>query len=205
MRFNHLNRRAHYWATVLIALPILVVTCTGILLQVKKQWSWVQPQEQRGTGTPTGFDLETVLTAARTVPGLERVAWDDVSRVDVRPARGAAKAILQNGWEVQVELGTGRVLQAAYRRSDVIESLHDGSFFAGNITKLGLFLPCAVGLLMMWVTGIWMFAQPLLIRRARGKRPAGLSAAMRPAVTSGEGVFAGTISASRTAAPTRPG
>ena len=67
--------------------------------------------------------------------------WDDVNRLDVRPGRGVVKAWLMNGYEVQVDLGTGRVLQTAYRRSDLIESIHDGSFFAGDWTKLGLFLP----------------------------------------------------------------
>ncbi len=67
--------------------------------------------------------------------------WDDVNRLDVRPGRGVVKVWLHNGYEVQVDLGTGAVLQTAYRRSDLIESIHDGSFFAGDWTKLGLFLP----------------------------------------------------------------
>ena len=75
-----------------------------------------------------------------------------------------------------VDLGTGRVLQSAYRRSGVIESLHDGSFFGGEAGRLGLFLPAGIVLFVMWVTGIWMFTAPLLAkrRRRRQRRPEAL-------------------------------
>jgi hypothetical protein len=79
------------------------------------------------------------------------------------------KVWLQSGWEVQVDLDTGRVLQTAYRRSDLIESIHDGSFFAGDWTKLGIFMPCGVALLLMWLTGLWMFWLPFSVK-LYGKR-----------------------------------
>jgi hypothetical protein len=81
-----------------------------------------------------------------------------------------AKVWLRNGWEVQVDLGTGMVLHSAYRRSDLLESIHDGSFFGGDWTKLGIFLPAGLVLLVMWFTGIWMFVFPFLARRRQRKR-----------------------------------
>lgn len=48
--------------------------------------------------------------------------------------------------------------------SDFIESLHDGSFFAGDISKLGVFLPAAIGLLILWLSGIYMFWLPLITK-----------------------------------------
>lgn len=167
MRFNLLNRKVHYWATAFIALPVMVMICSGLLLQMKKQWAWVQPAERRGTGTSPRIDLDGILAVVRAVPELGVTGWDDVNRLDVRPGRGVVKVWLESGWEVQVDLGTGRVLQTAYRRSDLIESLHDGSFFAGNFSKLGIFLPTGIVLLVMWVTGLWMFWVPL---RAKWKR-----------------------------------
>jgi len=160
MRFSVLNRNIHYWATAFIAAPLLIIICSGLLLQVKKQWSWVQPEQRWGTGTSPNIDLEGILATLRGVPELEVTDWDDISRLDIRPGRGMAKVQLQNGWEVQVDLGTGRVLQTAYRRSDLIESIHDGSFFAGDLSKLGIFLLSGVALLLMCVTGLWMFWLP---------------------------------------------
>lgn len=51
--------------------------------------------------------------------------------------------------------------------SDLIESIHDGSFFGGNATKLGLFLPAGVGLLLLWMTGLWMIWVPFIAKRRR--------------------------------------
>jgi hypothetical protein len=173
MRFNLVNRKTHYWIAIACALPLLVIVGSGLLLQLKKHWSWVQPAERRGAGTVPAIGIEDLLTAARAVPQLDVRGWDDVNRIDVRPGRGVAKVWSKNGWEVQVCLGTGAVLQAAYRRSDLIEAIHDGSFFGGDWTKLGLFLPTAVALLLLWASGLWMFGVTWLGRRRvrRGTRP----------------------------------
>jgi hypothetical protein len=169
MRWNPLIRKLHYWTTAFVALPLLVILGSGLLLQTKKHWSWVQPAEQRGTGTLPAVGLEELLEAVRDLAELGVRGWDDVQRIDVRPAKGLAKVWLASGHEVQVDLGTGRVLQRAWRRSDLIESIHDGSFFAGNLTKLGLFLPAAVALLGMWVSGVWMFWLPFAVKRRKAR------------------------------------
>ena len=167
MKFNVLNRRVHYWASAIVAIPLLVIICSGLLLQAKKQSAWVQPPEQRGTGKAPVLSIEDVLARVRQVPDMHVASWDDVNRLDVRPGRGVVKVWLNNGYEVQVDLGTGEVLQVAYRRSDLIESIHDGSFFAGDWTKLGLFLPAGVTLLLLWFGGIWMFWVPFWAKRKR--------------------------------------
>ena len=174
MKFNILNRKVHYWASFTVALPLLVMIGSGLLLQSKKHWVWVQPAEQRGTGSVPAIDLEGILSRVQQVNGLDVRGWDDVNRLDVRPGRGMVKVWLNSGWEVQVDLGTGRVLQTAYRRSDLIESIHDGSFFAGDWTKLGLFLPAGLVLFLMWLSGLWMWWVPYIAKRRRrtaGRRP----------------------------------
>lgn len=157
MSINKLSRRLHYWGSFAASLPIIVILSTGILLQLKKQWTWVQPSEIRGTGTVPVIGLQDLITTMQTDTTLKVTGWDDVSRIDIRADRGLAKVTLSSGWEAQVDLGTGALLKTAYRRSDLIESLHDGSFFAGDWSKLGLFLPAGVVLFVLWVTGLWMF------------------------------------------------
>jgi hypothetical protein len=183
MKLSALGRKTHYWVAAVVALPILVVLCSGLLLQIKKQWPWVQPAELRGTGTAPSVDLDRVLASVRGVPALAVRGWSDVNRVDIRPGKGLAKVYLHTGWEAQVDLGTGRVLSTGYRRSDWIEAIHDGSFFAGDVSKLGIFLPSGLALLALWVTGLWMFWLPLWVRIRRRKRsrpsiPAGRSSAL---------------------------
>ena len=171
MTFNVRNRKVHYWAALVVAVPVIVVISTGLLLQMKKHWTWVQPVEQHGTGKIPAIELAGILAAVVAVPGLGVTSWEHVNRLDLRPARGLVKVWLHSGWEVQVDLGTGRVLQSAYRRSDLIESVHDGSYFAGEFTRLGVFLPSGVALLAMWSTGLWMIWVPFFAKRRRRKAP----------------------------------
>jgi uncharacterized iron-regulated membrane protein len=165
VKYNVLNRKVHYWISFAVAVPMLVMIGTGLLLQMKKQWDWVQPPERRGTGTAPVLDLDEVLATVKTVPDMHVSSWDDVNRLDVRPGRGMVKVWLNNGWEVQVDLGTGAVLQTAYRRSDFIESIHDGSFFGGDWTKLGLFLPTGIVVFLLWLSGMWMWWVPFAAKR----------------------------------------
>jgi hypothetical protein len=182
--FRVLNRRIHYWIAFGAALPMIVMIGSGLLLQSKKHWSWVQPTEQRGTGTVPVIDLEGMLDAVKAVPGMNVQTWADVNRIDVRADRGLAKVWLLNGYEVQVDLGTGRVLQTAYRRSDLIESIHDGSVFAGDWTKLGLFLPAGIVVFLLWLSGMWMWWVPFSAKRKRRahRRAATVLAALSPAL-----------------------
>jgi hypothetical protein len=65
-----------------------------------------------------------------------------------------------------VDARTGEVLQAAYRRSDLIESLHDGSYFDDGV-KLWVFLPAGVVLLGLWGSGLYLFVLPVAVRWSR--------------------------------------
>ncbi|MEZ5320038.1 MAG: PepSY domain-containing protein [Vicinamibacterales bacterium] len=176
MTFNVLNRKIHYWLGAAIALPLGVIIATGLLLQIKKQWSWVQPPEQKRAVEAPALALPAVLEIVRAVPHLGVTGWHDVDRVDVRPGKGIAKVILTSGWEAQLHLGTGEVLQTAYRRSDLIEAIHDGSFFGGDATKLGLFLPVALALFTLWLGGLWMWWVPFAAKRRRARIPAATAA-----------------------------
>lgn len=154
----------------MIAIPASILLASGVLLQTKKHWGWVQPPEQRGSASAPHISLDSLLASVAAIRERNVRTWGDVNRVDLRPGSGVAKVWLHSGWEVQVDLGTGAILQQAYRRSDLIESIHDGSFFGGNWTKLGLFLPTGIILLFMWATGLWLFATPILARRRRAPR-----------------------------------
>jgi hypothetical protein len=148
MALPTLLRKLHYWGSIVIALPIAVVTSTGLLLQLKKQVPWVQPKENK--------------TAARAVA----VTPDDIARVDIRPDKGLIKISADNHWELQLHSETGETLQVAYRRSDLIESIHDGSWFHDN-AKLWLFFPSGVVLFGLWLTGLYLFVLPYWVRARR--------------------------------------
>jgi len=166
VKFNLLNRNVHYWVSIVVAVPILIIIVSGILLQTKKQFAWIQPTELRGAGKNPSVSLPQVLEICRRIPEAEIESWDDINRLDVRPSRGMLKVWAKNNWEIQIDTETGAVLQTAYRRSDIIESIHDGSFFHDNV-KMLVFLPSGIALLLLWLTGIYLFILPIWILRRR--------------------------------------
>ena len=83
MKPNVLNRKVHYWVSIFIAVPLLVIAVTGVLLQIKKQWTWVQPSERKGSGKEPAVSFDRILEACRGVPEAGVTSWADVTRVDV--------------------------------------------------------------------------------------------------------------------------
>ena len=158
---NKLNRKAHFWGACVCAIPILIVIATGIVLQLKKELAWVQPPTMRGSLGNPAITFEQILNTAKTVHEAEINNWEDIDRLDVRPKKGVIKIRSKNRWEIQIDHQTGKVMQVAYRRSDLIESIHDGSFFHDKV-KIWVFLPSAIVLLILWITGVYLFVVTML-------------------------------------------
>lgn len=165
-RAPKLNRKIHRIGVLISAAPLLVVIISGLLLQLKKDWSWVQPGTMRGSTSELVIDWEQILTAASSATQAEIQGWDDIDRLDVRPSKGMLKVRSKNSWEVQIDTASGEVLQTSYRRSDLIESIHDGSWF-GDPAKLWIFLPTAIILFVLWITGVYLWLLPYLMKRRR--------------------------------------
>ena len=169
MKLSKLSRNLHRWASILALLPMMVIIVSGIVLQLKKEVAYIQPPTQRGTGSRLSIGFDRILEAAKTVPQAEIASWDDVDRLDVRPSKGMVKVRGKNRWEIQIDTQTGDVLQVAVRRSDLIESIHDGSYFHDSF-KLWVFLPAGLLLAVLVITGFHLFILPDLARRRRRKK-----------------------------------
>ena len=138
---------------------------SGILLQLKKQSNWIQPNVETVSSSKP-IMLQSYLDAVSTIEEANISSWDDIERLDIRPGKGIAKIKSKNNWEIQIDIETSEVYAVNYRRSDIIESIHDGSFFS-EVVKYGWFLPSGILLLMLSLTGIYMFFIPILKRRRR--------------------------------------
>ena len=166
MKLSKLSRLSHRWGSIIALLPITIIIFSGIVLQLKKESAYIQPPTQRGAGTEPTIDFERILEVARTVPEAEIESWEDVDRLDVRPGKGVVKVQCKNRYEVQIDTETSEILQVAFRRSDLIESIHDGSYFNDHF-KLWVFLPAGIVLAALVITGVHLFLLPYLARRKR--------------------------------------
>jgi len=166
MKLSKLTRVSHRWGSIIALLPLMIIIASGIILQLKKVSPYIQPPTQHGAGTSPAIGFELILEVAKTVPEAEIQSWEDVDRLDVRPGEGVVKVRCKNRYEVQIDTETAEVLHVAVRRSDLIESIHDGSYFNDHF-KLWVFLPAGIVLAMLVITGIYLFLLPYLVRRKR--------------------------------------
>ena len=117
-----------------------------------------------GVSSQPSISFDDILAISKSVNEAEIATWDDIDRLDVRPDKGIVKVRAQNHWEIQIDTKSGEILQSTYRRSDVIEMLHDGSWFHSSV-KLWIFLPSGIVVTILWITGIYMFFIPYLNKR----------------------------------------
>ncbi|GAA6152270.1 PepSY-associated TM helix domain-containing protein [Pseudoteredinibacter isoporae] len=166
---HRLNRKIHFWGAILCVLPVLIMIGSGVLLLLKKESDWIQPPTIKGqAGAPT-LSYGDMLARAQAEPLLAVEDWSDIKRLDVRPGKGVIKLQSRNGYEMQLDQQSGEVLHLDFRRSDVIEAIHDGSFFHDS-AKLGLFLPASLVLLALSITGMYLFVITLMARARKRRR-----------------------------------
>ena len=168
VRFRQLSRSLHLWGALIVFTPVIIVLLSGLLLQVKKEFEWIQPATQRGVSSEPSISFETILSSASNVTEAGIRSWQDIDRLDVRPDKGVVKVQTNSGVEIQIDANTGDVIQVATRRSDTIEAIHDGSWFFEG-AKLWVFLPAGIVLLFIWVSGVVLLYTTLRSRFKRQK------------------------------------
>jgi uncharacterized iron-regulated membrane protein len=161
MKTSKLLRLIHNWGSIIIAIPVVIMIGAGILLMLKKEFEWIQPSSEKGaeqTAVPTA-SIGDMWAAAKAVEKAGFTTWAELKRADLKPDKGILKLVSPTDWEVQVDTTTAKVLNVAERRSDIIEKIHDGSWFAEPL-KLWFFLPVGIVLFVLWLTGLYMFFLP---------------------------------------------
>jgi uncharacterized iron-regulated membrane protein len=160
--------KIHYWLSLVVLLPFTIVVLTGLLLLLKKDWAWVHPPTQKGSARVPSLSFEKIYAISYGMKQLEIQSWNDIERIDFQPQKGIAKIQSKNHWELQIDMQTGSVLHLAYRRSDVIESLHDGTFFH-DYAKYALFLPSGIAVAILLLSGGVLFIYPLYRKQMRSR------------------------------------
>lgn len=160
MNWKKVNTKIHYWGSAVIIIPLLIVLGSGLLLQVKKEFAWIQPKTMKTKYRDLTLTFDKILEVSKTVEEAKIKTWKDVKLLDVRPGKGITKVRAKNNWEIQIHNKSAEVLAVNFRRSDIIESIHDGSWFH-DAAKLWIFLPSAVILLLLSLTGFYLFLKLL--------------------------------------------
>lgn len=163
-------RKVHKWIGVFACLFLMTIATTGFLLAIKKRAEWLQPGSMKGGSYETPaqvISMDEVFEAVRGEPGFE--SFEDIDRIDYRPDRNLFKVRSADKLhEVQVDGATGEVLKKAPRNDQLMENIHDMSFF-GDALHDWLLPAVAVVLFTLGLTGVVMFFTPYT-RRWKFKR-----------------------------------
>jgi len=164
----------HKYFGLSLAIVLLISALTGVFLAWKKDVNWIQPPTQKGASKELQ-DWKPIAELAE----LAQAAFDEahpqlkgngLDRIDVRPSKGIAKVLFEKGWwEVQIDGSTGEILSIAKRHSDWIEKLHDGSI-VGDLFKLITMNGLGLGLIVLMITGMWLWYGPKLYRKLKRNR-----------------------------------
>jgi len=151
-----------------VFIPAGIMFIAGIFLMLKKDVAWIQPPTVKAevVNQIPEVSFERLLLVSQEYKEVQINDWSDIDRIDIRPKKGIAKIRAKSGYEIQVDTATGEVLNVAYRRSDVIESIHDGSYFSDAVKRY-IFLPTGILLIIMWGTGIYLFLLPRFRKKKR--------------------------------------
>jgi uncharacterized iron-regulated membrane protein len=163
-------RSLHKYIGISASAFFLITVTTGLLLGWKKNSETLQPPTKSGLSSDMQRwqSFETISAAA--IRGMDSTgnAGNEIDRMDVRPDKGLVKVLFKNGyWEVQVDASNAKVLSVAQRHSDWIEHIHDGSIVS-EFFKLGYTTLLGLSLLVMTMTGCWIWYGPKVIRKSKG-------------------------------------
>jgi len=164
----------HKWAGIILSLAFTCTATSGFLLLIKKKVDWIQPPTLKGAegGVAEFITNQRLFETVFAQNHQDFRSLEDIERVDFRPGKRVFKVRSEHHHsEIQVCAVTGEVLSVKWRMSDLLETIHDGSFFVGWIHDW--FMPAfAVALLFMVFSGLWLWIEPMLRKRRRKRRAA---------------------------------
>lgn len=139
-------KKNHRNVALVVTLPLLMITLTGILLQLRNQFEWIQP-----VSLINKLELNVpLISIEKAMTGLNPA---EVEQVIYRPSKGSLAIRLKDGVELQVHPQTGLILKKAVRRTNFLIELHQGSWF-GQIGQYFIYLLTGIGLCFLIISGL---------------------------------------------------
>jgi len=171
MRVYQYFRKTHKWVGILLSVVFLNSALTGILLLEKKKFAWIQPPTLTGAeGKAEDFiSTRKLVEIVLSQDGTNFRSLEDIDRIDFRPGKRVFKVQSKHNYaEIQVDAVTGEILSTAWRPSDMLENMHDGSYYADWLHAT--LMPVAGGgLVLLSVSGLYLWLAPK-VRKRRQKR-----------------------------------
>ena len=145
-------RITHRWIALFIIIPLFITTATGVLLLLRHQVEWVQPSSLKLSHVAHWATIEQVLTELKNDPRTHRYKWQDMGSVIYKPSKGVIQLRTRDDQLIQLDGTSAEILSIAPRRTSWLIQLHEGTYW-GKAMRLYVFLPAALGLLLLLISG----------------------------------------------------
>jgi hypothetical protein len=168
-KFIFWNYKLHLWLGITTAIIVLVMSVTGIMLNHKREWGFmIDPRPEAIAATTEALPLAQLIQLG--IAAFDNPEYADesaINRMDFRPGRGIIKVRFRDPETTEVILNvvSGEVISMAPRQDVWIEHLHSGELFGDDwiiLSDIG-----AVGLIILTLTGVYIWIFPALRKRSR--------------------------------------
>lgn len=144
-------RKLHRLLSIWVALPLLIIIVTGITLQLRNNFEYLQPETLKVKNEANA----PVLTLEQIIEKMgERKK--EIEQIIYRPGKNNVSLRLKDDIEVQINPQTGEIVKEAKRRTSFLIELHQGSFFT-KYGQFGIFFSSGIILLFLLISGVILY------------------------------------------------
>lgn len=141
-------RMYHRYVALAVTIPLIFIAVTGIILQLRNQFEWLQPASVSSTLTEAPLLTLDNLTTQYGAANIEQIIW--------RPGKKNMAVRLYDGTELQLHPQTGEILKSAKRRTNILIELHQGSWL-GKFGQYFIYFISGLGLCFLIGTGLLIY------------------------------------------------
>jgi uncharacterized iron-regulated membrane protein len=142
-------RKWHAYLGLIAFLPLFATAFTGVFLQLRSKFEWIQPK-------PVPVTIEEGKPLLPVEEILRRFSSGEIDSFMYRPGKSGYIIRLKNGDEVQVHPQTGVMQKSAPRVSTTLIRIHEGSWM-GPFGALIIHFSAGIILLFLLVSGLFIF------------------------------------------------
>ena len=159
------------------AIFLIVISITGFLLALKGQFSAIKVPTQKGTQIASNQEILPPVAVLEVVFALgisELAKPQQIDRLELHLSKNIYKITSNEGYhEIQLDAATGKVLSIGKRNDQLLEDIHDLSFF-NPAFRIWVLPVIATLLFALGTTGLYIYFNPIVrrIQFNRSKRHA---------------------------------
>lgn len=149
-------KKIHSFFALTFIVPMVIIFSSGFILLIKAYFPTIQPPVE-----------ETMDIPGKPLLSLDELKQDPtIDQIIYRPSKNNISIRYKDDMEKQIHAQTGKVLSYAKRHTNWIIRIHQGTYFA-NWIKEFIFIPTAVALQIIWITGLVLYFKTKARRKAK--------------------------------------